>query len=224
MAGLGCLVIATLMTLWQSVFSGVPDLTEEQLYGLVVTNNPRNDEIVRCSFDEHVLYIQVRRDWAPLGAARFVELVKDGQFDEMALFRGLDNFLVQFGLASTTTQRNKWRGQEMQDDPHNDVPFKRGIMSYAGSGPGSRGCQMFITLTDRKTHLGQEPWEVPFAEVVYGKENLDYIYTKYGDQVNQQEIWRKGYEYLKENFPELTYLKECRMVEAPQIEISKNDL
>lgn len=87
-------------------------------------------------------------------------------------------------------------------------------MSFAGSGPNSRGEHVFICLTDRKTHLGQQPWEVPFAEVIYGKENLDSIVTKYGDQVSQQEIWRQGYRYLKDNFPDLTYLEDCEMVKV----------
>lgn len=73
-------------------------------------------------------------------------------------------------------------------------------------------------VSNRQTHLGQQPWEVPFAQVVHGIENLQHIETGYGDQVNQQEIWRQGYTYLKTNFPDLTYLDNCEMVQIPKKE------
>ena len=69
----------------------------------------------------------------PLGQQRFIELVEDRYYDNAALFRAIDRFLVQFGLASTKSMRDKWRAKgEIQDDPHVDVPFTRGIMSFAG--------------------------------------------------------------------------------------------
>merc|ERR1719295_120567 len=114
MAPRSLISIWSLSILWLSsiVFSGIPDLTDDQLYELVVTNNKNDHEFVKCTFADQTtnpIYIEVRPDWAPLGAARFVELVKDGHFWKMAMFRGLENFIVQFGLASTDEQRNKWR-------------------------------------------------------------------------------------------------------------------
>merc|ERR1712129_407034 len=102
---------------------------------------------------------------------------------------------------------------DIPDDPQNAISFaQKGILSFAGSGPNTRGMQMFITLTDRKTHLGQEPWEVPFAQIVYGVENLKHINTEYGDDVDQQQIWRRGYAYL-DAFPGLSFLVDCAMLE-----------
>lgn len=90
MAPCSLISISSLSILWLSsiVFSGIPDLTDDQLYELVVTNNKNDHEFVKCTFADQTtnpIYIEVRPDWAPLGAARFVELVKDGHFWYVAI-------------------------------------------------------------------------------------------------------------------------------------------
>ncbi len=42
--------------------------------------------------------IKVTRAWAPNGADRFYNLVKNGFYDEARFFRAVPNFMVQFGL------------------------------------------------------------------------------------------------------------------------------
>src|SRR5688572_28090882 len=42
--------------------------------------------------------VQVHREWAPKGADRFYNLVKNGFFDGTRFFRVLPNFMVQFGI------------------------------------------------------------------------------------------------------------------------------
>lgn len=200
----------------------IPDLTDDEMYDLWVKIDKKGHELVKCQFTNfddpykpNTLYIEVRYDWAPEGAARFIELVRDKHFHGAALFRGLSDFLVQFGLASSHNQRRKWghSSVNIKDDPPNDIPFNKGILSFAGSGPDSRNSQVFITLGRYVEHLGQKPWEVPFGRVLNKwLDNLDFIETKYGDKVSQKEIWQQGYEYLYENFPDLSYFLHCRIV------------
>src|SRR5437763_16605687 len=42
--------------------------------------------------------IEVHRDWAPVGADRFYNLVKSGYFTDVAFFRVIKGFMVQFGI------------------------------------------------------------------------------------------------------------------------------
>src|SRR5215468_950271 len=43
--------------------------------------------------------VQVTREWAPLGADRFYNLVRAGFFTDVAFFRVLPGFVAQFGLS-----------------------------------------------------------------------------------------------------------------------------
>eukprot|EP00959_Pyramimonas_sp_CCMP1952_P276597 5781732-Pyramimonas_sp.AAC.2 len=47
----------------------------------------------------------VHPDWAPLGAERFLELVKTGFFNNVGLTRVVQGFLVQFGIAAEPAVR-----------------------------------------------------------------------------------------------------------------------
>src|SRR5262245_14893089 len=42
--------------------------------------------------------VEVHRDWAPNGADRFYNLVKNGYFDDARFFRVISGFMVQFGI------------------------------------------------------------------------------------------------------------------------------
>mmetsp|Transcript_31760 Transcript_31760/g.51395 ORF Transcript_31760/g.51395 Transcript_31760/m.51395 type:complete len:253 (-) Transcript_31760:51-809(-) len=174
--------------------------------------------MVECMINNLQMVIQTRPDWAPLGQQQFIELVSDRYYDGAALFRAINDFLVQFGLASTKGMRDKWRARDIKDDPKIDVPFTRGIMSFAGGGPNTRGTQIFFTLAQLSTHLGKEPWEVPFARVIYGEDALQSINTEYGDNVSQQRIWQHGYEYLKQEFPRLSYIEYCRVISEQEMQ------
>src|SRR5688572_18804939 len=44
------------------------------------------------------IVVQVHRDWAPLAADRFYNLVQNGFYDEVRFFRVVPNFMVQFGM------------------------------------------------------------------------------------------------------------------------------
>merc|ERR1712079_314064 len=163
--------------------------------------------------------ILVRPDWSELGAKRFVELVEDKYYDNTALYRAVENFIVQFGLSADTGLREKWRMQHILGDPSLDIPFVKGIVSFAGSRKDTRETQIFITLGDYVSHLGEQPWETPFGMVVEGMEKfekgLNYEYGEmppHGKGPYQSVIWREGYEYLNRDFPRLTKFRTCSVI------------
>ena len=166
-------------------------------------------------------------DWAPLGARRFLELVRSGFFSSsVALFRVVPNFLVQFGVAGDPGVTQRWRGLgAIADDPHwlrKGEKFERGWLSFAGSGANSRTTQMFITLKD-SDFLGKAAWEVPFARVVRGMDVVDSWHSGYGEMEafgghapDQHKIAERGVAYLRESFPDIDYITSCAVSEAPR--------
>jgi len=178
-----------------------------------------NQEIqVQCSttVSETLLQIELHKEWAPLGCERFLELVSDGYFSNAAFFRVVKGFLVQFGIAAEPSKWSEWYEKGPIEDDTNHVPFKRGYLSFAGSGPNSRTTELFVAYSDDNS-FGSTPWETPFG-VVTNMDILDKIYDGYGDVVpfgsgpDQQEMYKRGNSYLRENFPKLDFIVECTIV------------
>ena len=181
--------------------------------------------------DEGLIRIELHPEWAPIGAARVKDLVADHFFDDIPLFRGLANFLIQFGINTKNATKNKyWEWPHTIADDYNPnipdankekqtgsniPPFTDGIVSFAGSGKDSRSTHLFMTLGTQR-RLGKAPWEVPVGRVV-GKGSLKVlhtIYTGYGNAPKQPLLDpRRGptkvAEYLKDNFPKLDWINKC---------------
>ena len=84
--------------------------------------------------------IETRPDWAPLGVNRFHQLVDDHYYDSAKFFRVVDNFVVQFGIAADPKKK---RTDQIKDDPVLTTNA-RGTLTFATSGPNTRGTQLFI--------------------------------------------------------------------------------
>ena len=177
------------------------------------TPNP----IVQCFTTKGPLSIEVYRDWAPLGADRFLELVKDNFFTDIAFFRCVNRFLTQFGI-SDNPEKKHWHRQSIKDDPNKGLGIKKHYVSFAGGGPNTRSSQIFIAFEDLD-FLGKEPWETPFGKVIVGQDTLDNLYKEYGDippfgeGPDQQEIFREGNAYVREFFPHIDFIQSCSMLE-----------
>jgi cyclophilin family peptidyl-prolyl cis-trans isomerase len=174
---------------------------------------------VICETTKGRIDIVVQPDWSPRGAARFLQLVDDGHFHDLPLFRCVANFLCQFG--SMPPRPNARSYTTIPDDPK--LPqlrnFRRGYMSFGGNGDNSRATHMFITVGDNLDGLGTMPWETPFGYVTDAsmQSTVSRFTTSYGDIAP----WGKGPEpqrieapdgasYLQINFPDLDYIKSCR--------------
>ena len=60
--------------------------------------------------------VDVNRDWAPNGADRFYNLVKNGFYDGVRFFRVLEDFMAQFGINGDPKISAAWREARIQDD------------------------------------------------------------------------------------------------------------
>ena len=80
--------------------------------------------------------IEVHRDWAPVGAERFHELVKAGYYDECRYFRVVPGFMVQFGMNGDPAVQQEW-DRNIKDDKVTQSN-KRSYVTFATSGSDSR--------------------------------------------------------------------------------------
>src|SRR5262245_41244491 len=76
-------------------------------------------ETYKANFDTSKggFVVEVHREWAPNGADRFYNLVKNGFYDEIRFFRVLDNFMAQFGINGDPSIQSAWRQASLKDDP-----------------------------------------------------------------------------------------------------------
>jgi peptidyl-prolyl cis-trans isomerase A (cyclophilin A) len=152
-----------------------------------------------------LVVITVHRDWAPLGADRFYNLVKNGFFDEARFFRVIPDFMVQFGMNADPAVTSAWRSVTLGDDPVKQSN-KKGYVTFANTGtPNSRGTQVFINYKDNAFLDAQR--FAPFGEVTTGMNIAEKINAEYGERPDQGSITTQGNAYLTKSFPKLDYIK-----------------
>jgi cyclophilin family peptidyl-prolyl cis-trans isomerase len=163
---------------------------------------------VRMVTSKGPIVLEVHRDWAPIGAARFEELVKDKFYDGARFFRVVPNFVIQFGIAADPRMTKKW------DKPIDDDPVRQtnrvGAVAFATSGPNTRTAQVFINLRSNQSLDGRG--FAPFAQVIEGMDVVEKLYADYGEQPDQGQIERRGNAYLTKEFPQLDYIRSAAIM------------
>ncbi len=156
--------------------------------------------------------VQVHRDWAPNGADRLYNLVKIGFFDDVAFFRAIDGFMVQFGISGYPEVSAAWRKARIEDDPVTQSN-RRGRLTFATAGPNTRTTQLFINYKDNAM-LDSQGF-APVGEVVEGMEVVDSLYKGYGEGQprgrgpHQGHLQMRGNAYLEAEFPKLDYIRKA---------------
>mmetsp|Transcript_3936 Transcript_3936/g.5650 ORF Transcript_3936/g.5650 Transcript_3936/m.5650 type:complete len:182 (+) Transcript_3936:75-620(+) len=154
---------------------------------------------------------EVHPEWAPIGAERFIELVKDDFFTECYFHRVVENFVAQFGIAGDPEHYQKWASVKLKDDEVK-VSNAKGYVSFATSGPNARSTQLFINLANNKG-LDSQGF-APVAKVIEGMDVVEKLFT-YGPhdaKPNQSVLKQKGNEYIKKSFPKLSYIKKAEIL------------
>jgi peptidyl-prolyl cis-trans isomerase A (cyclophilin A) len=164
----------------------------------------------RVNFDTSAgaFVVEVHRDWAPIGADRFYNLVKNGFYDGCRFFRVVPNFMVQWGINGDPAIQAVWRGAaaNMKDDPTKESN-KRGYITFATAGPNTRTTQVFINFKDN-SFLDKQGF-APFGQVTTGLDVVDKITSQYAEKPNQGTIQTQGNAYLEKEFPKLDYIKKA---------------
>ena len=152
--------------------------------------------------------VHVRRAWAPRGADRFYNLVKNGFYDGQRIFRVVPPFVVQWGISADPDVSGAWETATIPDDPvrgHNT----RGTISFASAGPDTRTTQVFVNLGDNR-QLDSQGF-APFGTVTSGMDVVAGLFSGYGDRptAHQGEMAARGEAYFAASWPKLDTIRSA---------------
>ncbi len=209
------LAVAAAVTMLAPAAPAAPD-KEKLMHPEALTEKAPDAFKVKFETTKGNLVVEVRRDWAPIGADRFYNLVKNGYYDGVKFFRVLSGFMAQFGIHGDPSLARVWSSANIKDDPVKESN-KRGYLTYAKTGaPNSRSTQLFINYGDNSGLDGQG--FAPFGKVVEGMEVVDKLHSGYGEGAprgsgpDQGRIRAEGNAYLEKDFPNLDAVKKATIV------------
>ena len=176
--------------------------------------NEKAPAVYKAKFDtsKGVFVVEVHRDWAPNGADRFYNLVKNGFYNDARFFRVISGFMVQFGINGDPKISAVWREANIKDDPVKESN-KPGYITFATAGPNTRTTQVFINFGDNAGLDGQG--FSPFGKIVSGMEVVDALFSGYGegaprgDGPDQGLVQQRGNAYLEKSFPKLDFIRKA---------------
>ena len=171
-------------------------------------------EVYRVKLDtsKGAVVLEITRAWAPHGADHFFQLVNEGYYNGDRFYRVVPRFVVQFGINGDPQVSQLWSSVRIPDDPIKQKN-RKGMVTFASSGPGARTTQVFVNMRDNLS-LDRQGF-APIGRVADGMEVLEVLYGGYGDMTPRGsgpdgvEIERQGNNYLDNHFPRLDYIKKA---------------
>jgi len=175
--------------------------------------NERAPETFRAKFttSKGDFIIEVTRAWAPNGADRFYNLVKNGFYNDCRFFRAIDNFMVQFGINGDPAISRTLSQARIKDDPVKESN-QRGYVTFAMGGVDTRTTQIFINYRNNSNLDGGG--FAPFGRVIEGMNVVDSLFKEYADTPSQNQpiIQAQGNAFLNKEFPKLDYVKSASIM------------
>ncbi len=170
---------------------------------------------VRFATSQGDFVVEVHRDWAPIGADRFFNLVAHHFFDGQRFFRVRQGVFAQFGIPGSPRIAQAWRTATIPDDrpQHSNA---RGTIAYAFTTANTRATQLFVNLADNRPFDAQG--FAPFGIVISGMDAVDRLYSGYGETSgggmragHQDALFAGGNAWLNREFPRLDYIRSARL-------------
>ncbi|MCD6544776.1 MAG: peptidylprolyl isomerase [Flavobacteriaceae bacterium] len=156
--------------------------------------------------------IMTKKEWSPNGVNRLYQLIKSEFYTDIALFRVIPKFVVQFGIQNDSLLNSSWKRYKITDEP---VLQKNDSMaiSFARDGVDSRTTQIFINLKNNH-HLdtikfnGVTGFPV-IAKITKGMENVHKFYSTNDDVPDQDSIQKYGNDYIRRKYPKVDFIKKA---------------
>lgn len=143
------------------------------------------------------IVIEIYPEAAPNAAARFLELVEAGFYDDTPVFRVVPDFVAQFGI-NWRDNYPLWQDNNFNDDP-SLFALERGTLAFAKAGPDTNSTQVFINYIENNRLAEPRYNFTVFGKVVSGMEAVD-AFIPVGDPgggLDQARLWNDGAAYLE---------------------------
>ena len=98
---------------------------------------------------------------APITVNNFINLSRDGYYDDVIFHRVISGFMIQGGDPSGTGhgEMGKYPGYKFEDELNNQRAYEKGILAMANAGPDTNGSQFFIMHVD---------YPLPYQYTIFG--------------------------------------------------------
>ena len=157
-------------------------LNANEQEGDVLSNNKVYDSMPEMNIDISKKYTAVIKtsmgdmsiefftEDAPMTVNNFINLSRDGYYDDVIFHRVISGFMIQGGDPSGTGhgEMGKYPGYEFEDELDYPMNYAKGIVAMANRGPNTNGSQFFIMHVD---------YPLPYQYTIFGKvsEGLDTV-------------------------------------------------
>jgi peptidyl-prolyl cis-trans isomerase A (cyclophilin A) len=161
--------------------------------------------------------VEIYRQWSPLGADRFYQLIKSGYYNNTILFRVVKDYLVQFGVSEDKTKNIFWQSKNLKDEPVVGSNTE-GTLCFSRGAPNTRKTSIFINLLDNLTYdtmtVAGVKGFAPFARITSGMEVAKNFFSDYGNDTmkSADTIYFKGNAWMNKKFPGLDMIKEVKII------------
>jgi len=133
-------------------------LNSNEQEGDVLSNNKVYDSMPEMNIDISKKYTAVIKtsmgdmsiefftEDAPMTVNNFINLSRDGYYDNVIFHRVISGFMIQGGDPSGTGhgEMGKYPGYKFEDELNNQRSYDKGILAMANAGPDTNGSQFFI--------------------------------------------------------------------------------
>lgn len=141
--------------------------------------------------------LELYPDKAPITAANFEKLVKEGFYDGLTFHRIIPGFMIQGGDPEGTGMggsKDKIKGEFASNGVKNDIKHTRGVISMARSMMKDSASSQFFIMHADAPHLDGD--YAAFGNVIEGLEVIDEIAsveTDYNDRPAEPQVMAKVY-------------------------------
>jgi len=136
--------------------------------------NMQKEEIVVFQTNKGDITLKLAHVEAPENANNFLELAKEGRYENTIFHRVIEGFMIQGGDYENFngTGGKSFEGEDLKDEFSPKLSHVRGALSMANRGPNTNASQFFIAQKDAKWLDGRH---TIIGQVINGMEVVDSI-------------------------------------------------